>query len=85
MSVQGDALQAAALAASEGDNDAAGRSFRVVAAEQIDCDDAAFRYWMSRPAGERLAAVEEIRREYHAWRGPDEPGLERVARIVAVA
>lgn len=85
MNIQNDALQAAALAGSDGNNAALGRSFRVVAAEQIDCDDAAFRYWMSRPAGERLAAVEVIRREYHAWRGPNEPGLERVARIVAVA
>jgi hypothetical protein len=85
MSVQTDALQTTSPAGVERNNGQGLKVFRVVAAGQIDSDESAFHYWMSRPAGERLAAVEEIRREYHAWRGTDEPGLERVARIVAVA
>lgn len=39
-------------------------------------------YWLSRPPTERLAALEEIRREYHAWKYGTEPGFQRVLTIV---
>jgi len=39
-------------------------------------------YWRTRPPEERLAALEEIRREYHLWRYGAEPRLQRVFRII---
>lgn len=38
-------------------------------------------YWLSRPPAERLAAVEELRREYHRWRHDAEPRLQRVSLV----
>lgn len=44
-------------------------------------DDLAF--WRGRPFAERLAALEEIRREYHRWKYHDaEPGFQRVYTII---
>lgn len=39
-------------------------------------------YWRAQPYQARLAALEEIRREYHRWRYGAEPRLQRVYRIV---
>ena len=39
-------------------------------------------YWLSQPPGARLAALEEIRREYHAWKYGTEPGFQRVLTII---
>lgn len=39
-------------------------------------------YWLSQPPAVRLAAVEEIRREYHAWRYGAEPRFQRVLTIL---
>lgn len=41
-----------------------------------------FEYWQSQPFSARLAALEEIRREYHQWRYGAEPGFQKVYRIV---
>lgn len=48
-----------------------------------------FSYWQSQPYETRIAALEEIRQEYHAWLAsqqkgmPDvQPGFQRVYRIV---
>ena len=38
-------------------------------------------YWLSRPPEDRLAAVEELRREYYG----DSHRLQRVARVVQQA
>ncbi len=38
-------------------------------------------YWRSRPYTERLAALEEIRREFHQWKYRVEPRLQRVYSI----
>lgn len=38
-------------------------------------------YWLSRPPEERLAALEQIRQEYHAWKYGTEPGFQRVLTI----
>ncbi len=40
------------------------------------------RYWRTRPYSERLAALEEIRRDYIRWRYGAEPRLQRVFKIV---
>lgn len=41
-----------------------------------------FAYWQTRPYAERLAALEEIRREYHRWKYGAEPRFSRVYTIV---
>ncbi len=42
-----------------------------------------FAYWQRKSPLERLAALEEIRREYHKWKYDDaEPRFQRVYRIV---
>ncbi len=41
-----------------------------------------FAYWQSQPYQARLAALEEIRQEYHRWRYGGEPGFQRVYTIV---
>lgn len=40
-------------------------------------------YWQTRPYEERIAALEQIRREYNEWRyGAAEQRLQRVCRII---
>ena len=39
-------------------------------------------YWRTQPYVARLAALEEIRQEYHVWKYGTEPGFQRVYRIV---
>ena len=40
-----------------------------------------FAYWQARPYEERLAALEEIRQEYHRWRYDTEPRLQRLYQV----
>jgi hypothetical protein len=42
--------------------------------------DAAF--WRKQPYLARLAALEELRQEYHRWRYGAEPGFQRVYKII---
>ena len=39
-------------------------------------------YWQTQSYEARLAALEEIRREYHRWKYRAEPRFQRVYRIV---
>jgi hypothetical protein len=39
-------------------------------------------YWRTQSYEARLAALEQIRQEYHAWRYGAEPRLQRVYQIV---
>jgi hypothetical protein len=39
-------------------------------------------YWRKLPYQERIAALEDIRREYHRWRYGAEPGFQRVYTVV---
>ena len=41
-----------------------------------------FAHWQSLPLLTRLAALEQIRTEYHQWRYGTEPRLQRVYSIV---
>ncbi|CAG0931896.1 hypothetical protein TFLX_02340 [Thermoflexales bacterium] len=41
-----------------------------------------FAYWQTQSYQTRLAALEEIRQEYHHWRYGAEPRLQRVYTIV---
>ena len=38
-------------------------------------------YWRAQPPEARMAALEEIRREYHRWKYGAEPRLQRVCTI----
>ena len=40
-----------------------------------------FAYWQTQPYQVRLAALEEIRQEYHRWKYGAEPRLQRVYTI----
>jgi len=39
-------------------------------------------YWRNLPYQERIAALEDVRREYHRWRYGAEPGFQRVYTVV---
>lgn len=39
-------------------------------------------YWLSQPPIARLNAVEAIRQEFHLWKYGNEPGFQRVYRII---
>jgi hypothetical protein len=41
-----------------------------------------FAYWETRSYEDRLAALEQIRQEYHGWTDESQPRLQRVCRIV---
>jgi len=41
-----------------------------------------FAYWQTQSYQDRLATLEQIRREYHRWRYGAEPRLQRVYTIV---
>ncbi len=44
------------------------------------------KYWLQRPASERLNALEEICQEYNSWRYTDaEQRLQRVVHIIKQA
>ncbi len=55
---------------------------KVVTRKKLHDEDSDFEYWQSRSPLERLAALEEIRREYHLWRYGGEPRMACVARVV---
>ena len=40
-----------------------------------------FSYWQMQPYENRLAALEEIRKEYHLWKYDTEPGFQRVYTV----
>ncbi len=42
-------------------------------------------YWRTQPYQARLAALEEIRREYHRWKYGGEPKFQRVYRVVKIS
>lgn len=50
--------------------------------EQKDSRQRDLAYWRSQPYSARLAALEEIRREYHQWAHGAEPRLQRVYRMI---
>lgn len=41
-----------------------------------------FAYWQTQPYAARLAALEQIRQEYHRWKYGVQPRFQRVYRIV---
>lgn len=49
---------------------------------KINAQTSDFAYWQSQPPHLRLAALEQIRQEYHRWKYDTEPRLQRVFTIV---
>ena len=54
---------------------------RVVTKVSIDQQPNDAVYWRTQPFAARLAAVEELRREYHRWKYDAEPRLQRVFTV----
>jgi hypothetical protein len=40
-----------------------------------------FEYWQTQTAEKRLAALEQIRSEYHAWKYDPQPRFQRVLSV----
>ena len=53
----------------------------VVTISRIGEEPSDTAYWRQQTPQARLAAVEEIRREYHGWKQGAEPRLQRVIRF----
>jgi hypothetical protein len=41
-----------------------------------------FEYWKSQTAEQRLATLEQIRNEYHAWKYDSQPRFQKVLSII---
>ena len=41
-----------------------------------------FNYWQNQSPELRLAALEQIRQEYHRWKYGTEPGFQRIYSVV---
>lgn len=56
---------------------------KVVAKIRLSKQGSDLEYWRSKTFAERLAALEEIRREYNSWKYTDaEQRFQRVYRVV---
>lgn len=62
---------------------AAPLKMKIVAAKyQLKDQPSDLAYWLTRPIEERMETLEEIRQEYHDWKGDTPARLQRVYRIV---
>ena len=55
---------------------------KVVRKISIDNQESDAAYWREQPYDARLAALEQIRQEYHRWKYGTEPGFQRVYQII---
>ena len=55
---------------------------KVVTKVKFGQDDSDAAYWQAQPPEVRLAALEEIRREYHRWKYGGEPRMRKVVTII---
>ena len=60
----------------------AGRFAKVVTKVPINQQQTDFAYWQTLTYQARLAALEQIRQEYHHWKGDAQLGLQRVYKII---
>ena len=42
------------------------------------------KYWLSQPPAARLAALEQIRQEYHHWKYDSKPEFQKVVKIIKI-
>ncbi len=54
----------------------------VVTKVRLGSEEKAAKYWRTQSYQARLAAVEQIRQEYHNWKKDAQPGFQRVYTIV---
>ena len=54
---------------------------KVVTKVRLGSEKKAAEYWRSLPYQARLAALEQIRQEYHHWKNDAQPGIQRVYTI----
>jgi hypothetical protein len=62
--------------------DDAPRIARTVTRIKFGEEDGDVAYWKAQSPAARLAALEEIRREYHLWKYGGEPPFRRVVTII---
>jgi hypothetical protein len=55
---------------------------KVVTKVKLGSEQKAAEYWRTQSYQARLAALEQIRQEYHHWKNDVQPGLQRVYSIV---
>jgi hypothetical protein len=55
---------------------------KVVTKVSIQAQKSDFAHWQTQSYQARLAALEQIRHEYHRWRYGAEPRMQKVCRIV---
>ena len=55
---------------------------KIVTKTQLHEQQNDFSYWQTQSYQDRLAALEQIRQEYHQWKYHAEPRLQRVYRII---
>jgi hypothetical protein len=55
---------------------------RVVTITTLRDTKSDFAYWQAQSFLARLAALEQIRQEYHRWRHGAQPGFQRVYSII---
>ncbi len=55
---------------------------RICAIVPVSEQEPDLAYWQTQSYQARLAALEEIREEYHSWKYNAQPGLQRVYSIV---
>ena len=60
----------------------ASRIAKVVTKVKMGEEESDFAYWQTQPPEARLAALEEIRREYHLWKYGGEPPFRKVVTII---
>jgi hypothetical protein len=59
------------------------RSIRkTVAKVSIGKQKSDFAYWQTQPYAARLAALEQIRQEYHQWKYGVQPRFQKVYRVI---
>jgi hypothetical protein len=62
--------------------DDASKIAKVVTKVKLGEEENDLAYWQSQSPEARLAALEEIRREYHLWKYGGEPPLRKVVTII---
>ena len=55
---------------------------KVVRKMSIEAQENDYQYWQTQSYQARLAALEQIRREYHRWQYGAEPRFQRVFAII---
>ncbi len=62
--------------------DDASKIVKVVTKVKLGEEENDFAYWQTQSPEARLAALEEIRREYHLWKYGGEPPFRKVVTII---